>query len=322
MAALRKALYALFGGKVPHTEAELLAAAPKLFDDVSGAVESDGDDISKQDLYNYLVLNSEAGISSRSVDKLWAKVDVNKDGSISKDEFIKVLRPCWNMLKEEKDLEERLGHTIPDNIVVRGSCRMNALSQTRAFGTQVVRRKSMQRLWALFQEVDMDSDGKLSLGEFKKYMSKRRPNLAQMSASIFYSMDKQRKGSLSFKQIIESFFPVANREEVRLMMRMARPSSYLPQAKPDEKIMEEIRNVFMVYDDDHSGTLDGDEFVHAMQLLGFSPEEVVTMFKEIDQDGSGEISYDEFEAWYVNNHRKQMRVLQDAERDSDDEGDY
>ncbi len=32
--------------------------------------------------------------------------------------------------------------------------------------------------------------------------------------------------------------------------------------------MEEVRHVFSVYDDDRSGTLDMDEFVHALGMLG------------------------------------------------------
>ena len=49
----------------------------------------------------------------------------------------------------------------------------------------------MQRLWHLFQEVDSDEDGVLSVHELKKYfMHVRRPDLWAMAASIFHSMDK------------------------------------------------------------------------------------------------------------------------------------
>lgn len=30
---------------------------------------------------------------------------------------------------------------------------------------------------------------------------------------------------------------------------------------------------------------------------GFEPEECASMFQEIDRDGSGEVSFQEFEAW-------------------------
>lgn len=40
------------------------------------------------------------------------------------------------------------------------------------------------------------------------------------------------------------------------------------QSKPDAELMEEIRNIFTVYDDDRSGSLDEDEFGHALGLCG------------------------------------------------------
>ena len=73
-------------------------------------------------------------------------------------------------------------------------------------------------------------------------------------------------------------------------------------------------------DDDHSGTLDEEEFVYAMSTTAeFTEEEAMTMFKEIDADGSGEVTFDEFQTWWIANERKKHSIMKQADKDSDDE---
>jgi hypothetical protein len=43
------------------------------------------------------------------------------------------------------------------------------------------------------------------------------------------------------------------------------------------------------------------------------------MFVEIDVDGSGEVSFEEFQVWFVSNEQKKAQLLRDTNRDSDDE---
>ncbi|GFH05830.1 uncharacterized protein HaLaN_00358 [Haematococcus lacustris] len=52
-------------------------------------------------------------------------------------------------------------------------------------------------------------------------------------------------------------------------------------------------------------------------VVGFEPHDIHAMFKEMDVDGSGEVSFQEFEAWYVTSQHKQFKILQAADRDSD-----
>jgi Ca2+-binding EF-hand superfamily protein len=85
-------------------------------------------------------------------------------------------------------------------------------------------------------------------------------------------------------------------------------------------MLDEIRSIFDIYDDDKSGTLDEEEFVYAMSRTGgYSEEYADQMFREIDTDGSGQVTFDEFRLWYVNNAMKQARIMRDAEKDSDEE---
>lgn len=54
---------------------------------------------------------------------------------------------------------------------------------------------------------------------------------------------------------------------------------------------------------------------------GFTHDESQAMFDKIDVDRSGEVSFDEFKAWYVNQPRMNARVLKDADKESEDEDD-
>lgn len=59
---------------------------------------------------------------------------------------------------------------------------------------------------------------------------------------------------------------------------------------------EDMRTAWKVFDIDQSGYLDGEEFKKALPLLGedVDPEQVETLFQEVDTDGSGKIEFPEF----------------------------
>eukprot|EP00594_Rhizosolenia_setigera_P012537 CAMPEP_0178964972 /NCGR_PEP_ID=MMETSP0789-20121207/15995_1 /TAXON_ID=3005 /ORGANISM="Rhizosolenia setigera, Strain CCMP 1694" /LENGTH=171 /DNA_ID=CAMNT_0020649849 /DNA_START=68 /DNA_END=583 /DNA_ORIENTATION=+ len=60
--------------------------------------------------------------------------------------------------------------------------------------------------------------------------------------------------------------------------------------------VEEIREAFNLFDTDGSGTIDPKELKTAMQSLGFEAKNqtIYQMIADIDQDGKGEIDFDEF----------------------------
>merc|ERR1712070_804798 len=64
----------------------------------------------------------------------------------------------------------------------------------------------------------------------------------------------------------------------------------------DTDSVEEMREAFMVFDRDKSGSVSASELKHVMCNLGeqVSNEEVEEMIKEADADGDGELSFDDF----------------------------
>jgi hypothetical protein len=64
-----------------------------------------------------------------------------------------------------------------------------------------------------------------------------------------------------------------------------------------------------MYDADGTGELEVDEFVSVLALAGFGQEEARRIFSEVDKDGGGSVSMEEFEVrgWY---RRKSERCRQ------------
>merc|ERR1711896_2805 len=64
----------------------------------------------------------------------------------------------------------------------------------------------------------------------------------------------------------------------------------------DTDSVEEMREAFMVFDRDKSGSVSASELKHVMNNLGeqVTIEEVEEMIREADADGDGELSFDDF----------------------------
>eukprot|EP00873_Tetraselmis_striata_P020336 jgi/Tetstr1/440600/TSEL_028911.t1 len=62
-----------------------------------------------------------------------------------------------------------------------------------------------------------------------------------------------------------------------------------------EQEIEEFREVFDLVDKDKGGAIEADEIMELMDMLGIQTDrdQVENMINEIDEDGNGEIDFDE-----------------------------
>ncbi|KAB5571072.1 hypothetical protein PHYPO_G00220710 [Pangasianodon hypophthalmus] len=69
-----------------------------------------------------------------------------------------------------------------------------------------------------------------------------------------------------------------------------------PKPELTEEIRQEIREAFELFDTDGSGYIEVKELKVAMRALGFEPkkEEIKKMIADVDKDGTGKISFDDF----------------------------
>lgn len=66
-----------------------------------------------------------------------------------------------------------------------------------------------------------------------------------------------------------------------------------------EGALEEMRELFAIYDADGSGELDREEMLQVLSDAGFGGEEAEEIYDVMNSDGEGGISLAEFEEWWM-----------------------
>ncbi len=74
------------------------------------------------------------------------------------------------------------------------------------------------------------------------------------------------------------------------------------RAKLTDDDLEEIREIFSHYDHDGNGVIDAGEFRALLDALGadLSDDEIATGLRAVDENGNGQIEFDEFLEWWAN----------------------
>ena len=76
---------------------------------------------------------------------------------------------------------------------------------------------------------------------------------------------------------------------------------------PESKLRVEVKKVFDIFDGDASGQIGVDEFGDLLKelCLPMEKKEVKALVRKLDEDGSGELDFEEFFAWYRDNAAEQ-----------------
>lgn len=132
--------------------------------------------------------------------------------------------------------------------------------------------EEFKEAFALF---DKDGDGTITADELGVVMRSlgRNPTREELEAMIA-EVDDDGSGEIEFPEFL------------RLMASKLQ----------DTDSIEEMREAFLVFDRDKSGSVTASELKHVMNNLGeqVTDEEVEEMIQEADADGDGELSFDDF----------------------------
>lgn len=85
-----------------------------------------------------------------------------------------------------------------------------------------------------------------------------------------------------------------------------------PKFELSDEQKADIKEAFNLYDTEGSGLIESKELKVALRALGFEPrkEEIKRMISEVDKDGTGKISFEDFQ---------QLMAVKMAEKDSNEE---
>ena len=148
---------------------------------------------------------------------------------------------------------------------------------------QMSNNKMIQKLTEIFKELDESGEGLLSKDELKKGYKKFFTDKITDSEfdQIMKTIDQDNSGQISIEEFIRATVDYEN--------------------LVSEK---NLKSAFDFFDKDHSGSLSPDE---VREVLGLNEDNNSTnkivegIIKEVDVNGDGLISYDEFKAMMKNN---------------------
>ena len=151
--------------------------------------------------------------------------------------------------------------------------------------TDEIREKFM-----VFAVCDDNNDGTINMNELEavmKYMG-QNPTKKELQ-EIMTKMDTDKSGTLEFKEFLELMKSIKNEEPLPFD-----PTLNTDNLTPDEK--EVIKEKFLLFDEDGSGSISKEELGAAMRYMGLNPTEaeVQTMLDSLDEDGTCQLEFPEF----------------------------
>ena len=151
--------------------------------------------------------------------------------------------------------------------------------------TDEIREKFM-----VFAVCDDNNDGTINMNELEavmKYMG-QNPTKKELQ-EIMTKMDTDKSGTLEFKEFLELVKSIKNEEPLPFD-----PTLNTDNLTPDEK--EVIKEKFLLFDEDGSGSISKEELGAAMRYMGLNPTEaeVQSMLDSLDEDGTCQLEFPEF----------------------------
>jgi Ca2+-binding EF-hand superfamily protein len=223
-------------------------------------------------------------------------------------------RKKLNTSKERPSLYQGYGDLFKDDETSERAKRIRLkkdeqLKKMTHFGPYTA--KEVLGLRKLFNEIDDDASGQIDVDEFVNATALQGSHIFMNAASMFGSIDRDESGSISFGELLAVSFPSASSENVRDMLRFVK--SHESQEHMKTKIslsntqMDEINNIFQLYDVDSSGGVSTEELYDAM--IGsnpamrqiFSLEEMDKLVRQYDDDGNATLELEEFTKLFKDN---------------------
>ena len=130
-----------------------------------------------------------------------------------------------------------------------------------------------------FQQADADGNGNISFEELKVLMRQLGLKISDADLDMWITdIDLDGDGEISFHEFVLIF----------------------KKEKENDRLVRILRETFESYDADGSGCIDGNELRMLMAQLGkdMSEDMANEMISQVDQDGNGEIDFEEFIAMF------------------------
>jgi len=138
--------------------------------------------------------------------------------------------------------------------------------------------QQIQRMREVFAVFDVDGSGSISKKDFHKVLMVLGSNPRDAEVEVMLrQIDLNKDGQIDFTEFAEAWW---QREQIHL----------------EEGFEEELKVAFSVFEQDEDGRVSVDELRKKLTSIGekLSEEEVDALLEEVDLDGNGLISFEEF----------------------------
>merc|ERR1719193_1413932 len=267
------------------------------------------------------------------VKKAFLKIDVDKDGKISRSEMAK----CGKFNSQEVDAIFILGDVNGDGeIDLEEFIGLMCPTAAEAIAKMTKTVKNMSEAQQLFRILDKDGDGMISMEEMRNCGQKFS---AKEIDAIFALGDVNNDGEIDVSEFVAVMCPSAS----TVVARISKGFKTLEDVKQAFKKLDkdgggvisrqemaacglndqQVEAIFALGDSNNDGEIDQQEFISCMcpsasavvfkvSKLFNSKEKAAEAFKKIDLNGDGQISKDEMRAASLSNGTKLNAIEVDS----------
>ncbi|XP_034450708.1 ras and EF-hand domain-containing protein homolog isoform X1 [Hippoglossus hippoglossus] len=153
--------------------------------DYSGCIEKD----------EFFTICKELHVPSQEAENIFTRLDVDKDGTVTLEEFISGFKERNQEEEEEEDSEEEEKHSFSNNKeqIISSQPSINGMSA-----------EERDRLRALFNAYDVDNSGRIERNEFLTICAELQVSAAEADR-IFDKLDVDNDGTVTLLEFISGF---------------------------------------------------------------------------------------------------------------------
>lgn len=278
--------------------------------------------ISPEELKAALLQISNGSMSLEEIANLTNTADVDKDGQINIEEFVKSIYP--KVAEKLKETDKVIFETF--QMLDSRKTGLLTPAEFKQFVLQVSNGQiDVTEIEKLIEAADTDGDGMINLDEFKiKLFPKiekqlKRIENAAMEAFRVFDIDKNGlispeefkpimttilKGELTPDQIDALLVQADTDKDGQINIDEFKKQIYPLVAAKMKKIDEVITSTFRKFDHDKSGLVTPDEIARVFKEMSNNELDLDEVFKAIDLNGDGQIDLAEFKKSYYENKVK------------------
>uniref|UniRef100_A0A061SF46 EF-hand domain-containing protein n=1 Tax=Tetraselmis sp. GSL018 TaxID=582737 RepID=A0A061SF46_9CHLO len=192
---------------------------------------------------------------------------------------------------------------------------LNKAAGGESFVSGWVRPSLLKQYYSVFTDMNVDNKGRVSLGDFQRYLKEKNPELLPHAQSLFGRVttdaprqrtklfDDSPEPTVSFRDILKVIFPQASDDDILKLQQMAKPCG-LPPKRVLMQQFEDARHLFHKLNVSGNGKLTEQEVEEGLIRLGQDLEEVSSMLIDLfgDEDDEGDllpfVDFHRFFEWY------------------------